>query len=96
MTAFALLVGVSLMAARCGFAEALLGRRSMLRESAFVGFCGIRGCTPSTASQWAISNYLAFMCEVNCMFSPVKDASRGTFGSGALMSFSKSTSSSST
>jgi hypothetical protein len=40
-------------AARLGFAPGPLGTSSVARASAVVGFCGIDGWTPSTASQCA-------------------------------------------
>ncbi len=90
-------------AASAALAPGPLGSSSWLRDSAVVGFCGIDGCTPSMASQCAvagvpcqrISRLYALFSRMSGINLPVKLASRGTLGRGALMSFSKSTSSSS-
>lgn len=89
-------------AARAGFAPGPLGTSSWERASAVVGFWGIVGWTPSMASQCAgeIKVNLQRLARHDEAREdggalPVKVASLGTLGRGALMSFSKSTSSSS-
>ena len=55
-------LSLPLMAARLGLALGPLGTNSWFLESAVVGFCGIEGCTPSTASQCAmIDQYVGYM-----------------------------------